>query len=171
MYSSASPSLLHHVGGLSLRINGDLYSVHANLFIVSCSRRPDRRPPVFRLSNMITAHQCYHDRVEKKNNQWSKTCSYRWFLSLLCPNPKQQNYIIEYSQCEAMEFSLNGVELSLNSVNSANSENVRNHWSMNWVQYTDLLCYHCLCGLVVPSLSLTQAILGSNPTMLIFYFF
>ena len=27
----------------------------------------------------------------------------------------------------AMEFSLNGVELSLNSVNSGNSENLRNH--------------------------------------------
>ena len=26
-----------------------------------------------------------------------------------------------------MEFSLNGVELSLNSVNSGNSENLRNH--------------------------------------------
>ena len=69
-----------------------------------------------------------------------------------------------------MEFSLNGAELSLNSVNSANSENLRNHWSMNWVQYKDLLCYLCLCGLVVSSLSLTQEILGSNPTMLIFYF-
>ena len=68
------------------------------------------------------------------------------------------------------EFSLNGAELSLNSVNSANWENLRNHWSMNWVQYKDLLCYLCLCGLVVSSLSLTWEILGSNPTMLIFCF-
>ena len=65
-----------------------------------------------------------------------------------------------------LEFSLNGAELSLNSVNS---ENLRKHWSMNWVQYKDLLCYLCLCGLVVSSLSLTQEILGSNPTLLIFY--
>ena len=28
---------------------------------------------------------------------------------------------------ETMEFSLNGAELSLNSVNSGNSENLRNH--------------------------------------------
>ena len=69
---------------------------------------------------------------------------------------------------KAMEFSLNRAELSLNSVNS---ENLRNHWNMNWVQYKDLLCYLCVCGLVVSSLSLTQEILGSSPTMLIFDFF
>ena len=64
-----------------------------------------------------------------------------------------------------MEFSLNGAELS---VNSGNSENLRNHWSMNWVQHKDLLCYLWLCGLVVSFLSLTQEILGSSPTLLIF---
>ena len=69
-----------------------------------------------------------------------------------------------------MEFSLNGAELSLNSVNSGNSENLKNHWSMNWVQYKDLLCYLCLCGLVVSSLSLTQEILGSSPTLPFLYF-
>ena len=70
----------------------------------------------------------------------------------------------------SMEFSLNGVELSLNSVNS---ENLRNHWSTNWVQYKDLLCYLCLYGLVVSSLSLTQEILGSTPqcSFLIFLIF
>ena len=68
----------------------------------------------------------------------------------------------------ALEFSLNEAELSLNSVKSGNSENLRNHWSMNWVQYKDLICYLCLCGLVVSPLSLTQEILGSSPTLLIF---
>ena len=68
------------------------------------------------------------------------------------------------------EFSLNGAELSLNSMNSVNSENLRNHWSMNWVQYEDLLCYMCLCGTVVSSLFLTQEILGSNPAFLLFWF-
>ena len=58
-----------------------------------------------------------------------------------------------------MEFSLNGVELSLNS------KNLRNHWGMNWVQYKDLLCCLWLCGWVVESLSLTQKILGSNPAI------
>ena len=61
------------------------------------------------------------------------------------------------SLTETMEFSLNGTELSLNS------ENLRNHWGMNWVQYKDLLCCLWLCGWVVASLSLTQEILGSNP--------
>ena len=70
-------------------------------------------------------------------------------------------------QTATLEFSLNGAELSLNS---GNSENLRNHWSMNWVQYKDLLCYLCLCGLVVSSLSLTQEILGSSPTLPFLYF-
>ena len=62
-------------------------------------------------------------------------------------------------------FSLNGAELSLNSVNSVNSKNLRNHWSSK-----HLLCYLCLCCLVVSSQSLTQEILGSDPTILIFDF-
>ena len=41
---------------------------------------------------------------------------------------------------------------------------------MNWVQYKDLLCYLCVCGLVVSSLSLTQEILGSSPTLPFLYF-
>ena len=72
-------SLLHHFGGLSLRINGDLYSVHANLFIVSCSRRSDSRPTVFLLSNMITILQCYHGMARKR----ATTTSYRLCLSFL----------------------------------------------------------------------------------------
>ena len=76
--------------------------------------------------------------------------------------------------CEnLMEFSLNWAELSLNSMNSmnsGNSENLRNHWSMNWVQYKDLLCYLCLCGLVVSSLSLIQEILRCSPTLPFLYF-
>ena len=42
-----------------------------------------------------------------------------------------------------------------------------------WIglQYKDLLCYLCLCGLVVSSLSVAHKILGSSPTMLIFNFF
>ena len=67
-----------------------------------------------------------------------------------------------------MEFSLNGAKLSLNS---GNSENLRNHWGMNWVQYKDLLSYNWLCGWVVESLSLKQEILGSNPANFFFYFY
>ena len=54
-----------------------------------------------------------------------------------------------------LEFSLNGAELSLNS---ANSENLRNHWNMNWVQFKDPLCYLCLCDAVISSLCLTRDI-------------
>ena len=52
-----------------------------------------------------------------------------------------------------MKFSLNGAELSLNL---GNSEKLRNHWSMNCVQYK--------------SLSLTQEVLGSNPAIFLFDF-
>ena len=45
-------------------------------------------------------------------------------------------YLIGKNSCDCsksrMEFLLNGAELSLNSVNSANSRNLVNHWSMNW---------------------------------------
>ena len=85
--------------------------------------------------------------------------------------PAQWSVILNADQSlNTFEFSLNGAELSLNPVNSGNSENLRNHWSMNWVQYKDLLCYFCVCGLVVSSLSLTQEILGSSPTLLFLYF-
>ena len=81
------------------------------------------------------------------------------------------NYnVFGHKSSHSVEFSLNGAELSLNSVKSENSENLRNHWTMNLVQYKDLLCYLWLCGLVVSFLSLTQEILGSSPTLLIFYF-
>ena len=70
-------------------------------------------------------------------------------------------------QMEPLEFSLNGAELSLNSLNS---ENLRNHWGMNWVQYKDLLCCLYLCGWVVEPLSLTQEILDSNPAIFLFDF-
>ena len=72
-----------------------------------------------------------------------------------------------------LKFSLNGAELSLNSLNLGNSKNLRNHWGINWVQYKDLLCYMCLCETVVSSLSLTQVVLGFNPSifLLIFNFF
>ena len=64
-----------------------------------------------------------------------------------------------------MEFSLNEAELLLNSVISANSENLidLNHWSMNWAQFKNPVCHMCLAGAVVASWSLTQEMAGSNP--------
>ena len=62
-----------------------------------------------------------------------------------------------------MEFFLNGAELSLNSVNSANSGKLINHWSMNWDQIKDPVSHMCLAGAVVASWSLTQEVAGSRP--------
>ena len=44
--------------------------------------------------------------------------------------------------------------------NSVNSGNLINHRSMNCAKFKDLLCYRCLAGAVVASL--TQAVAGSN---------
>ena len=66
-----------------------------------------------------------------------------------------------------MGLSLNRAEFSLNSLSLANSENLRNHWSMNWVQFQDPFCYPCSCGTMVTNLSLTQEIVGSNALLLI----
>ena len=62
-----------------------------------------------------------------------------------------------------MEFFLNGTELSLNSVNSADSGNLINHWTMNWAQFKDPVSHMCLVGTVVTSWSLTQEVAGSSP--------
>ena len=66
-------------------------------------------------------------------------------------------------------FCLITPDLSVSLI-SLNSENLRNHWGMNWVHYKDLLSDNCLCGTVVESLSLTQEILGSNPAVFLFDF-
>ena len=49
------------------------------------------------------------------------------------------------------EFFLNGAEFSLSSVNSANSGNLINHWSMNWAKFKDPVSHVCLAGAVVAS--------------------
>ena len=61
--------------------------------------------------------------------------------------------------CEAIEFFLNEAELSLNSVNSGN---LINHWSMNWSQFKDPVPHMCLAGAVAASWSLTQEVVGSS---------
>ena len=59
-----------------------------------------------------------------------------------------------------MEYFLNGAERSLNSVNSANSENLINHWSMNWTQFKDPVSHICLADTVAASWSLIQDVAG-----------
>ena len=51
----------------------------------------------------------------------------RKFWNAICEQYKQQKNAILLDLSNIMEFSLNGAELSLNSVNSGNSENLRNH--------------------------------------------
>ena len=43
-----------------------------------------------------------------------------------------------------------------------NSGNLTNHWSRNWGQFKDPLCYLCLRSAVVSPLSLTQEVVGSS---------
>ena len=50
-----------------------------------------------------------------------------------------------------------------NSVNSANSGNLINHWSKIWAQFKDPVSHTCLAGVVVASWSLTQELVGSSP--------
>ena len=63
---------------------------------------------------------------------------------------------------EIIIFSV-GAELSLNSVNSVNSENLINHQSMNWAQFKDPVSHMCLAGTVGASWSLTQKMASSSP--------
>ena len=49
-----------------------------------------------------------------------------------------------------------------NSVNSANSGNPLNHRRMNWAEFKDPHFYMYLADAVMPSLSLTQEVAGSN---------
>ena len=51
-------------------------------------------------------------------------------------------------------------DLSLNSVNSANSWNLINHWSINWARFIDPTSHMCLDGTLVGSL--TQEVTGSS---------
>ena len=47
-----------------------------------------------------------------------------------------------------------------NSLNSANSENLINHGSMNWAQCKDPVFQMCLAGAVVATWCLTQEVAG-----------
>ena len=61
-----------------------------------------------------------------------------------------------------MAFWLNGAEFSLNSVISANSGNLINHWSMTWAACRVPVSHMCLAGALVAFWSLTQEVAGSG---------
>ena len=67
--------------------------------------------------------------------------------------------------CETHWVSLNGAE------HSVKSGNLRNYWSINWIQFKDPLCYLCLCGTVVSTLTLTQGIVASNRAIFLIFDF
>ena len=66
------------------------------------------------------------------------------------------------SDKRSVEFLLHGAEISLNSVNSANSRNLVNHCSMSWVKFNDPVSHICLAGAVVASWSCTREVAGSS---------
>ena len=47
-------------------------------------------------------------------------------------------------------------------MNSTNSRNLINEWSMNWAQFKDPVSHICLAGAVVAAWSLIQEVAGSN---------
>ena len=49
-----------------------------------------------------------------------------------------------------------------NSLNSANSKSLINHWSMNWAQFKDPVSHMCLAGVVVASCLLHNRWLGGR---------
>ena len=49
-------------------------------------------------------------------------------------------------------------------MNSANSGNLINHWSMNWTRFKNTVSHMCLASAVVVSWSLTQEVASSSPS-------
>ena len=62
-----------------------------------------------------------------------------------------------------MEFFLNGVEISYNSVNSGNL--------INLIKFKDSVSHMCLAGALVASWSLTQEVAGLSPFTVMRYIF
>ena len=73
--------------------------------------------------------------------------------------------MLSITQSHFSEISFLGVfpKLNGNSVNSANSGNLTNHWSMNLGQFKDPDSQMCLASTVVVSCSLMQEVTDSSP--------
>ena len=89
-------------------------------------------------------------------------------MKWLLPLQSWQNALIKEMKClnkdinRVIEQIVIPMEFSLNSVNS---ENLINHWSMNHGQFRDVVCHMCLAGTVVASWLLTQEVAGSSPLL------
>ena len=100
----------------------------------------------------------------------AKSC--RFHLMVLFPGADIPLQLPNWPTFNSGKEVNNGVFLKCNqnSVNSSNSGNLINHWSMNWDQFKDLVCYLCLTGAVVTSWPLTQEAVGLNNLFQIQYF-
>ena len=94
-------------------------------------------------------------KVQNRSNQWLKeNVGPTKFLRV---NDQCQNFI-PLKAGWAFSKKSNSVEWFLNS------DNLTNHWSMNWSQFEDPLCDLCLHRAVVSSLYFVQEIVGSRLT-------
>ena len=82
-----------------------------------------------------------HIFLEKVTGAFQEKLSQNLF-SFLDPVTNTQG--VNHRYPDILEFFLNVAELSTNSVNSANSGNLINHWSMNWAQFKDPISHMCL---------------------------
>ena len=111
---------------------------------------------------MASAEGCPRRRWTHRFTGTSVCASFQFFGSA---TEKSGQFTIHQSMLtgswnpHSLEFFLNGVESSLNSVNSGN---LINHWSMNWAQSKDPVSHMCLADAVVASWSLTKESAGSN---------
>ena len=71
------------------------------------------------------------------------------------------NEILLFTESTSDHIAING-----NSVISANSGNLLNHWSINSGQFKYPVSHLCLAGTVVASWSLAQEVPGSNTFVL-----
>ena len=102
---------------------------------------------------------------------------YPWFLFFShCPNTSSDNDQWDWSGALIGKYrtgwagQCNGGFLKWNRIHWIQRIQ-RIHWTMNSVQYKDLLGYLWLCGTVVESLSLTQEIVGSNTAIFLKLYF
>ena len=105
-------------------------------------------------SNLEINPQLYHGRSRILTSQSLRP------PSLLCLKKTKCSWLPNKKARKAFETEQGTMEffpkLNRNSMNSANSRNLINHWSMNWSHFKYLVSHMCLAGAVVASWSLTQ---------------
>ena len=128
---------------------------------------------VFAVTQIIVFSDRRRDVIEWMKNRSSTIvlakfqCDRSTAIKLICAISVQWNSSIWTIRLHQWSFSQMEQNFHWNyrfqSVISMNSGNLINHWSMNWAQFKDPLCYLCLTGTVVASWSLKQAATGLSP--------